>query len=469
MRTISALLFSIALCACGGSTGSPDDPDAGTGGPDADTSQLVTDPLHDLPTGLEQWTALCARNYGDAVSLAVCAGSAPPVLTSLADLRALLGLTIDPNATGSQPNVRFTLLGHSTALPQRHVSALNPRAFVFTIPNSNNSPNQRFQVLAFARGEAFAELVANDPTANNTLRFFLIRFHPACEQAAGGCDNADLYTPTIESGWTGWSIYDDSDLANTTVDCLQCHQPQGPTTRKMLRMQELDGPWMHWFYEEIPENNAMIDNVYLVARPNEAYAGIPPNLVHPSRPIALQRLLINNGFGTQPNKFDSMVIRAEMQSGASPTWSAIYAHAVAGDQIMVPYFGVPQTDPTKIADAVQAYRDVASGVLPRDQMPDIGDVFLDSAEAAMSHRPAPGLDGRGILQHMCQHCHNSRLDQSLTRARFNVENLDTLAPSIKAEAIRRLGLQDADIFHMPPRRFHTLSPAERDAAIAALQ
>jgi hypothetical protein len=463
MRASPGLLAVLVLSACG-SSDPADDPDAG--GADADPTALVTDPLHDLPTGLDQWNALCGRNYGDLVSEAICAGTSPPTITSLADLSALLHLTIDP--ANPSANVRFTMLGHSTALPQRHVSALNPRLFVFTIPNSDGSKNQRFQVLAFARGEPFVELVANDPTANDTLRFFLIRFHPACEQAAGGCTNADRYTPTIESGWTGWSIYDDGDVKNTTVDCRQCHQQGGPGTKKIMRMQELDGPWLHWFYEEIPENRAMIDDVYLVARPTESYGGLPPNLVHPSRPIALQRLLINNGFGTQPNKFDSATIKAEMLSGSSPTWNAIYARAVAGDQIMVPYYGVPQTDPVKISAAVQAYRDVATGALPRDQLPDIADVFLDSAEPAMSHRPAVGLDGRGILQHMCQHCHNSRLDQTISRSNFNVENLDQLAPSMKAEAIRRLNLPDNDIYKMPPRRFHDLSPAERDLAIAEL-
>jgi hypothetical protein len=191
-------------------------------------------------------------------------------------------------------------------------------------------------------------------------------------------------------------------------------------------------------------------------------------MVHPSRPIALQRLLMNNAFANQPNKFDSMTIRAEMANGSSPTWNAICAHAVAGDEIMVPYYGVPQTDPTKIANAVQAYVDVRSGALPPDQLPDLADVFLDAAEPAMSHAPAPGLDGRGILTHMCRHCHNGRLDQSISRSRFNVEDLDNLSPSMKQEAIRRLQLDARDIYKMPPRRFHTLSQAEIDLAIQAL-
>jgi hypothetical protein len=177
----------------------------------------------------------------------------------------------------------------------------------------------------------------------------------------------------------------------------------------------------------------------------------------------------NNGFASQPNQFDSSAIRTEMAAGgASPTWNALYARAVAGDQIMVPYHSVPQTDPSKIAAAVQAYQDVMAGTLPRDQFPDIADVFLDSAEPEMSHRPAVGLDGAGILKHMCQHCHNSRLDQSLSRANFNVEDLATLPLSEKQEAIRRLQLDPADIKKMPPRRFHTLSQAEIDLAIQAL-
>jgi hypothetical protein len=69
---------------------------------------------------------------------------------------------------------------------------------------------------------------------------------------------------------------------------------------------------------------------------------------------------------------------------------------------------------------------------------------------------------------MCQPCHNSRLDQTIGRAHFNVERLDQLAPSVKAEAIRRLQLPEADLHRMPPRRFHTLSDAERQLAIEAL-
>ena len=461
MRRCSILVL---LAACGSPAGGPD---GGGGGDDVDAQPeaIITDPFDGLPNGTAQWTALCARGYDDQISNAFCDGrTTPPVLTSLTDLYQLLGVHFDYTTPGNS-NVRVTFNAHSTALPQRHTSPLNPRLFVFT-PPLGGTPNPRYMVLAFARGEAFLEMVANDPSANNTLRFFAFRFHPACEQTAAGCNHADLYTPTIESGWTGWTLYDDEDVKNTTLDCRQCHQPNGPGTRKMLRMQELDGPWLHWFYEEILDNRNMIDQVYLVARPNERYGGVPSSWVHPSRPIVLQQLLINNGFGTQPNKFDSATIQTELQNtGTSPTWNAIYARAVAGDQIMVPYYGVPHTDPVKIADATTAYREVMTGARPPDQLPDLADVFLDAAEPAMSHRPKAGLDAHGILAHMCRHCHNSNLDQTISRSRFNVDTVDQLAPSIRAEAIRRLSLPEADIRHMPPRRFHSLSDAERQLVI----
>ena len=42
-------------------------------------------------------------------------------------------------------------------------------------------------------------------------------------------------------------VYEDRDLANTLFDCLHCHQPDGPQSRKLLRMQERRLPWTHWF------------------------------------------------------------------------------------------------------------------------------------------------------------------------------------------------------------------------------
>jgi hypothetical protein len=422
--------------------------------------------LSGLPTGAAQWSAVCARHYGDAISAKFCAGTAPPALTSLADLEALLGLTVVPNP-GNDPKinagVRFTLVGESSGLGVRSVNPVLPRAFLMT-PPTGTSPNPSYQVLAFARGEPMVELVANDPGAQ-TLRFFLIRFHPACE--ATSCGNADLQTAAIEAGWTGYTLYDDATIANTTLDCLNCHQPGGPSTRKILRMQELANPWAHWFYPERPATLQIVQD-FLAAHGGESYAGIPSALVMPSRPFALMALAQNNGFGTQPNAFDSLQIGNELAaSGASATWAGLYARAVAGQEIPPPYFTNP-FDPGKQQAAIAAHQQLLAGTLPAAQLPDLRDARADAALPGMSIHPQPGLDGKGILVHMCQMCHNSRLDPSLSRARFNVEQLAQLPRGEKDLAIQRLQLPAGDRHRMPPARFHDLSAAERQLAIAEL-
>lgn len=458
--------FAISLLVLNACAADPVDDPPPDGEPDASVDPAPSDdPLEGLPTGAASWQVLCARGYGDRVSQAFCGGAAPPVLRSLADLRQLVGLELD--ADPSNPTVRFTMLGHSTAIGGRHVTPLNPRAFLFDRP-SGSGPDGDYAVLTFTRGEPMVELVASDPGAGGALRFFLVRFELPCQASAAGCGNADLYGPGIESGWTGYSIYDDDAVGNTVLDCKQCHQPEGPGTEKILRMQELEGPWAHWFYEENPQDLATMQD-YFAIRAGEAYAGIPAERVQPSRPIALQRLLTDNGFGEQRNAFDSAQIASELQAqGRSPTWEAIYAEAVAGRAMPVPYYGIPQTDATRVAAAIAGYRDVMEGRAPADQMPDPSDVLLGSALDEMSFEPAPGLGGREILVQMCQHCHNSRLDQTISRARFDVEQLDSLDRAVKDEAIRRLELGSGDRRKMPPQRFHTLSDAQRQRAIDEL-
>jgi hypothetical protein len=459
MRSLLCLLILTGGC---GDTRSGDD----TPSPDARVTTIEDDPLAGLPTGVEQWQKLCARGYGDSITTTFCAGaSSPPALTSLHDLQELLGLRVLPNPNNApqvNPNVRLTLTGHSTGLGLRTVTPLNPRAFVMTTP-LQSAPNARYQVMAFSRGEPFVELVANDPAAQ-TLRFFLVRFHLACEP---DCTYGDLLGPGIERGWTGYTIYDEQAINNTTMDCLSCHQPGGPGTKKLLRMQELANPWAHWFYIEHAANKLTMDD-YHAAHGLDEYAGIPGAAIDPSRPASLQRLVTNNGFGAQPNAFDTTKIETEMtMTGQSATWNQLYAKSVAGTEIPTPYWGTT-TDPAKMSAAIAAYQQMRAGTLPAAQLPDIRDTLKDSALADMSIRPKPGLDGRGILVHMCRMCHNSSLDQTVSRAGFDIDRLDTLSRQKKDEAIARLQLPERDRRHMPPARFHVLSDAERALVIAEL-
>ena len=89
-------------------------------------------------------------------------------------------------------------------------------------------------------------------------------------------------------------------------------------------------------------------------------------------------------------------------------------------------------------------------------MLDIRDVFLDEALPDLMFVPAKGLTGRDILVQACAQCHNSRLDQSLSRANFDVTRLDAMSPAIKALAIQRITRPLDDITRMPPVRFRTL-------------
>jgi hypothetical protein len=292
-----------------------------------------------------------------------------------------------------------------------------------------------------------------------------VRFHPACEATA--CTHADLETATIESNWTGYTLYDDQAIANTTIDCLNCHQPAGPSTKKILRMQELANPWAHWFYPERPETLEIVQ-AFQSAHGSESYAGVPAANVMPTRPAALTQLVQNNGFASQPNVFDTLAINAERTaSGASATWAQLYARAVAGLEIPVPYY-TNAFDRPRLQAMITAYQQTVAGALPRDQMPDVSDTLAATTLADLSIRPRAGLDGRGIMVHMCQMCHNSRLDQTLSRARFNVEQLAQLSRGEKDLAIARLKLPASDRHAMPPARFHELSDTERQMVIDEL-
>src|SRR5262245_44624698 len=104
MRLLRVFLLVLVVPACSNTShGGDDDVDGSVTPPD-------DDPLSGLPTGTAQWSAVCAKHYGDMISAKFCAGSAPPVLTGLADLEALLGLTVVPNPNGDptlNTNVRL--------------------------------------------------------------------------------------------------------------------------------------------------------------------------------------------------------------------------------------------------------------------------------------------------------------------------------------------------------------------------
>jgi hypothetical protein len=448
MSAATLTVCSLLAAGCLGPPGRHASPDAG--------ESLGTGEFEGLPTGIAQWKRLCSRGYQDSITQTFCSGDVPPEITSLAALQQELAFEID-----NIRNTRVVVTGLSTCVGLRRVTPLNPQA-IFVTPPPGISPTPMFTIMAFARGEPLVELVSRDYVADR-LRFFVLRFYPRCESNEGGCNFADLFTPSIEADWTGYTLYDDETIKNTPLDCLACHQRDGSSTKKILRMQELGSPWNHWFsgYSNLP-NNRRAD----FSAAHELYAGITPNRV--DLPSNLEDFVRHNQYD-QPNEYNSSVINREMeQMGVSYSWQALYERSVWGDAIPPPYYGFDQTDPARVAPMISAYQRVMRGELARELLPDIRDTLLDSALPALSIRPKQGLDGHLILRQMCSRCHNSRLDQTQTRALFNVDTLDLLDSSERQLAVDRMNLPDDDPHKMPPPRFHVLSPDEREKAIQRL-
>jgi hypothetical protein len=427
-----------------------------------------------LAIGGEQKDRLCSRGRSDVVLDVFCRKDVPEI-TGILDLRRSLGIGA---ATKSYEQI-FALTGHSTSLVSRVVSAINPRAIFMR----RESLDDEMVVLAFARGEQFSELVARDRNTQE-LQFYLVTFEQDCN--AEGCVPGDLLTEAAEVGWKNINVYAEDDLVNTPLDCRVCHQPDGPGSTKFLRMQELQPPWNHWFYGFVPGGKALIRD-YLAMKDGELFAGLDAvDVAERSQPGALTSLLFSNNDVPQPNEYVSVVIEKEViasaaeRGGAQPddnsvpgesaTWRDLYDAAKRGDAIAVPYHDVKVTDKDKLAAMTAAYRDYREGRLAREELPDITDVFPDDEEllARMGFATEPGMDGQEVLLQACGQCHNDRLDQTLSRARFNVD-LSKMSREQKDRAISRVMLPLDHGGVMPPAAFRHLSDEAKAQLVELLE
>jgi hypothetical protein len=120
-----------------------------------------------------------------------------------------------------------------------------------------------------------------------------------------------------------------------------------------------------------------------------------------------------------------------------------------------------------MTDAYQAYR---RGDLDRSDLPDIRDVLPDDPQrlAEMGILTEPGLSGEEVLLQACSTCHNPRLDQDLSRARFRAD-LAGVSRAEKKLAIARLELPEDDPRAMPPPRLRKLTAEARKRAIEVLR
>lgn len=434
------------------------------------------EPLAFLPNGPEQTAQVCARDGDDLVRDVFC-GDEPPEIASLQDLREAFG--VDLGSVGGINGVAIT--AHSTSLAARSVSAINPRVIVVQL----ESPPFELLAMAFARGEQFSEIMVRD-RVDRELRFYLVGFRQKCnDDERIGCTPGDLLTPAIEHKWREVTLYGERDLANTVLDCAPCHQPGGPGTPKLIRMQELETPWTHWFFRSSEGGRALLAD-YFAAKGDEPYASVSAEQIDGAHPGNLSMLAVFSGSSEQPNQFDSQPIEDEVrtsaaeQGGAQPydnsvpgessTWHAAYRRAKRGEAIAVPYHDVKVTDPDKLVAMTEAYQAFRNGELERDALPDIRDVFPDDPQrlAEMGVMTEPGADGEEVLLQACGQCHNDRLDQTLSRANFQAD-LEGMSRAAKDRAIERLKLPASDPHAMPPPLLRVLTPEARQRAIEALQ
>lgn len=439
----------------------------------AATEKRVREPIP-TATGQEQMERLCSRlrTRSDRVLDVFC--NDPPTITSFVDLRAALGLGSNDNDIYGG----FAVTAHSTALASHSVSAINPR-IIFIRPKSKS---EELVSLALVRGEQLAEIVVHSP--DDDLQFYLVTYAQDCNASSAGCSPFDLLTEATEAGWQDVNVYSEEDLENTPRDCRVCHQPDGPETKKFLRMQEFDAPWSHWFWRQADSGRAVLDDYY-AAKGNEMFGGVPGEKVITSQPGLLNYALFSVSTPDQPNLFVSAKIEQEVIDsaaasggnqptdnsvpGQSETWNAIYDRAKRGEAISVPYHDVKVTDPAKLARMTQAYADYREGRLAREELPDIRDIYPDDEllRAQIGLNTEPGLDGKGVLLQACGQCHNHRLNQSLSRARFNVD-LTKVDRVEKDRAIARLHLAPSDPSAMPPSHARALTAEARARLIALL-
>jgi hypothetical protein len=246
-----------------------------------------------------------------------------------------------------------------------------------------------------------------------------------------------------------------------------------PGTKRILRMQELTGPWLHWFpqrFGQRTDSDRVLTAQFADAhRVDSQYGGIAMstlvNAIDEGSAAQLEALVRAEG-SEQPNPFDGHIVQ-EVAEGASPTWTTRFQAHLRGEAIAVPYPGIDVTDAAKRVAAVQSYVDVVSGVAPRESLLDLRDVFTEDAKEKLSFVPAPGASGETVLLQMCGRCHDGRGDPSLSKNRFNVLQLDSMPAAEKMLAITRINALDHT--RMPPQRVGTLSPEAILAATAELQ
>ena len=422
--------------------------------------------------GADGLPSLCQREVGssDLVRERFC-GETPLTVTGLHELRLQLRSDqlqqVPPELT-----VFPLLLGHSTALSGRHVSSINPRAIFLNVGGPQ---------MTFTRGVQQVE-ISTLSFDQRTRRFYLLSFRQACNDAAGGCKTSDLYTARVERDWLSVELEDDEELKNTSSDCRQCHQRA--RAQATLLMRELVPPWTHFFEPVSQEEglrllpgvlNTALTRDFIAAHGDEPYAGVDLATLLPANGSLLQGTV----GADQPVLFPSQEILNERwprtaagefppEPRPSELWESAYAAWKRGEQLALPYVEQRASDPDKLAALTAAYAGYAQGIL--DELPDLSDVFPDDPllRARIGLQTEPDSGPVDTLIQACGACHNDVLDQTVSRARFNI-NLARMDARELDLAIERMQRRSGQAGVMPPPEARQLDVAGKQRLIEYLR
>jgi hypothetical protein len=403
--------------------------------------------------------AFCHRPGSDRVRDVFCVADAP-VIDSLHGLQRALRVGApafeDPDTEGDHVSI---LLAHSTALSGHLISSINPRAIILG-PSAT---------LAFQRGVQQVEVAASARDVGG-VNLYLFVFEQACN--ATGCTPSDLYSPRIERDWRKVTVQDDEDLKNTPQDCRQCHQRA--LARPTLLMRELRAPWTHFFDPDRSgvapgvRGAALVDD-YLAAHGDDAIAGLDQRALKTTVGFDLEA----NMPKPQPLLFDAPAIEDERwpyRDGGfassplpSPTWEAAFEAFKRGEQLALPYLEVRASDPAKLARLSEAYLRFRTQGEP---LPELSDIFPDDPllRARIGLSTEPSASAPEALVQACGSCHNDVLDQTITRARFNIGRMNAQQRALAIERIERRGPGV-----MPPPEARQLTSEARTKVITFLR
>jgi hypothetical protein len=426
--------------------------------------------LQKIGIGPAQTARVCARAGQDAVTRALCT-SPPPQLHGLDDLYRVLAL--------GETNLSFIgVTTHSLSLAGRAVSALNPRVL---LARTLTPAAGTVIATAFVRGEQAVELGSYDAAGAN-FSLYLLTFEQACSR--GRCTPADLLSEAIERGWTSWTLYRAEDLVDTGLDCLSCHQPEGPRGPRRFLMRQMTAPWMHWSGNETfvgsclaPDRSSplnltlppMLESLIHAQGPGARYAGLPMDeLLERSSghdfsgflelaSLAVGRPVMDSAV-LEPHVFPSQnVLDDRFCRGDRAAWTQ-YRSEMLSAGFPVPFYDFDVLDPVRGAAAAADFAAFLAQNADADAFELAASLMSETAARAVGYLPEEGSSDRQLVRQMCVRCHNDLVDPRLGRSRFNVDGLDRLSVQERALAAERISLPPGSPLRMPPLRAGVLPP-----------